>query len=942
MNVKLKVLTAGVLFFTGQVVMAQETKKDQEKEIDEVVVVGYQKKKSEVVSSAVTVVSGESMSKFSPITTGANILQGKSTGLDITSFSGKPGSGAQINVRGLGNVTTTQGASNPLFVIDGVIIGNDDRSQTIFNAINPNDYESISVLKDAAAAAIYGSQGANGVIVVTTKTGKSGRPVLNFTSRLGFSEKIKDINFSMMNATQKVEYENKMAAMGITNYTAFTSQEANEAIANNHDWQKDILRTSFIESYLLSVRGGNESAKYAISLGHDSDNGIIQNIHAYKRLTGRFKVDATPNKRLNLGAGMGVNYGVTQDPRDRNNVQNPIRAMYDYNPYEKVYNADGSYNSTYQGFPILEALKNNPEFNKNIIIDGNVYAQYKIIEGLSVKSLLGGYFNNYRYDYRILRGSFLDNILGLNGDTSQRVDNRFKYTNTNTINYVKNFGNHNFDLLGLVEYTEFRNEVIRSRGRNFSSPTLSELSNASTPFQVAGYKENYKTFSYGSFLSYDYDNKYIVTGSIRQDADSRFGANNVYSQPFWSASIAWNIARENFLSNLKFINTFKVRASIGTRGYNNIALNLNNVLLSGGINGSYPTVVANNNYGNPDLKWEVTKSQNYGAELGMFNNRLRFNVDYFIDKKVDFLLSVPNYSSEGGEYATTINAGDLTNKGLELSLAYDILKSSKGFNWSVRANSTFMKYNLNKLNGSETERIQGINILREGLEPFTFYLVRSVGVNSDNGNEIYLDKDGNKTEIYSPSNVVAIDGKSPLPSIYGGFNTTFSFKGFDLNADFNFKYGNYTYNYMARNMLNFQNGAQSNMRVDAVNYWTTKGQTDVLPKPNTTKTAPNGVVGLQITDRFLQDASYLRLRNVSIGYTFNKQTFGESFPVNKIRISLTGQNLATWTKFEGDPEVSIGSAESQTGAGQTFISGAYSLYSYPNVKTYLMGIEIEF
>lgn len=943
MNVKLCMITTAVLFFTGQTVHAQKKASDTLKEakIEEVVVTGYQKKSKDEVTSAITVVSGKSLSNFSASTMGSNALQGKAAGVDISALNGKPGGGSAINIRGLGNITTSVGASNPLFVIDGFIVGNDQRAQDVFNSINPSDYENISVLKDAAAAAIYGSQGANGVIVLTTKSGKSGKPVITLSSRMGFSEKIKDINFRMMNSAEKIDYENKMVGLGIPGYKQWSNEATSAALALDHNWQRDILRTSFIESYQLGIRGGNDKSKYTISLGYDSDNGIVQNIHAYKRYTGRMKYEANPNDRLSFGASMGVNYSASQEIRDRNNTQNPFRAMYDYNSFEPVYRADGSYNPTRQGFPILEALKNNPENINSLIFDGNIFAQYKIAEGLNFKSQLGGYFNNIRRTSKVLRGSFLDNILGINGSVVEQNQNRFRYTNSNTLNYVKSFGEHNFDLLGLVEYTEFRNDYISGTGRNFSSPSLSELGNASTPFAVAGYDELFRTFSYGAFLTYDYAKKYIVTASVRQDKDSRFGRNNVKSEPFWSLSGAWNVTNESFLKNNNILSLLKLRASIGTRGYNNIGLNLNNVLMSGGVYGNFPTITTNANYGNPDLKWEVTKSQNYGAEFGFLKNRIRGTVDYFIDQKKDFILSVPNFSSEGGAYSTNINAGNLSNKGLEISLSADVIKSS-GFLWSLRANTSIMSYKLNKLRDGETERIYGINILREGYEPFSFFLVRSAGINSANGNEIYYTKDGGTTEVYNSNDAVLIENKSPLPKFYGGFGTSLSYKSFDLQADFTFKSGNYTYNYMALNMLNYSNGTTSNMRADAANYWTAPGQTNVLPRPNNTTNAPGGITGLQATDRFLQDASYIRLRNVSIGYTFDKRTIGESLPVNKIRLSLTGQNLATWTKFQGDPEVSVGSGENQTGAGQTFINGAFALYSYPAVKTFLFGIEIEF
>lgn len=943
MNVKLCIMTTAVLFFTGQVVSAQKKTKDSIKEasIDEVVVTGYQKKSKDEVTSAITVVSGKALSNFSSSTMGSNALQGKAAGVDISALNGKPGSGSVINIRGLGNITTSVGASNPLFVIDGFVVGNDQRAQDVFNAINPSDYENVSILKDAAAAAIYGSQGANGVIVLTTKSGKSGRPVITLSSRIGFSEKIKDINFRMMNSAEKIDYEKKMYALGIGGYTAWTNSNASAALALDHDWQKDILRRSAIESYQVGIRGGNEKSKYTFSLGYDSDNGIVQNIHAYKRYTGRMKYEAAPTDRFNFGASMGVNYSMSQEIRDRNNEQNPFRAMYSYNPYEPVYNADGSYNPTKRGFPILEALKNNPENINTLIFDGNIFAQYKITNGLNFKTQLGGYYNNVRRSSKILRGSYLDNVLGIGGSVVEQNQNRFRYTNSNTLNYVKTFGNHSIDLLGLVEYTEFRNDYISGTGRNFAIPTISELSNASTPFAIAGYNELYRTFSYGAFLTYDYAKKYILTASARQDKDSRFGKNNVKSEPFWSLSGAWNVTNEDFLKDNSVLSLLKLRASIGTRGYNNIGLNLNNVLMSGGGYGSFPTAALNANYGNPDLKWEITKSQNYGAEFALINNRIRVTVDYFIDQKKDFILAIPNLSSEGGAYTKYINAGDLKNKGLEISFSADIIKT-KDFNWTIRANTSLMSYKLNKLRNGETERIYGNNILREGYEPFSFYLVRSAGINPNNGNEIYYTKDGGTTEIYNSNDAVLIEGKSPLPKLFGGFGTSVAYKGFDLQADFSYKLGNYTYNTMALNMLNYSNGTTNNMRADAADYWTAPGQTNVLPRPNNTSNAPGGITGLQTTDRFLQDASYIRLRNVSIGYTIDKKTIGESLPVNRIRVSLSGQNLATWTKFEGDPEVSIGSGENQTGAGQTFINGAFALYSYPAVKTYLFGIEIEF
>lgn len=943
MNLKLRTLSVGVLFFAADAVMAQRTKPtntQEAKDIEEVVVIGYQKKKAEKVTSAVVQVSSESLQKMAPTTTATNMLQGKMAGVDITAFSGKPGSGANINIRGLGNIGTSPGASSPLIVLDGNILGNDTNAQFLFNAIPPGDIESVSTLKDAAAAAIYGSQGANGVIVVTTKSGKSGRPIISYTSRLGMAEKPEDINYKMMNAAQKLQYENELAALKVEGYTLRTQKEIDDLVANNHDWQRDILRTSFIQNHNLALRAGTDKIKYSASLTYDSDNGIIQHLDAFKRIGGRFKLDATPTEKLNLGFNFGTTWRKTQEQRDRNNDQNPIKAMYMYNPYETVFLPSGAYNPTSQDFAILNALQREPSISENVIVDLGIYGEYKLSPDFSYKLQGTGIYNAGQSDKRTLLGSELHRLLRSNS-SGKTLSNTFNYTLTNTLNYNKQIGKHNIDVLALAELRENLFSTVGLSGRDFSSPVNSEISNTSTPFSTSGYSQKYMNFGYGAFATYDYDSRYLLTASIRRDADSRFGKNNVWSQPFWSVSAAWNLGREPFLENTS-INDLKLRASYGLRGFNNIPLFINQITLRGGSYGDNPvnpTLYPQDTHGNDNLKWEVTKTTNLGIEYSLFKRRLTGTVDYFIDKKENFIFPISNAGVIGGSYDTYINAGAMENKGWELSANLDILKSSRGLNWSVRGNITLMNYNLEKLNDGETELIQSINILRPNHTPFEFYLVRSGGINRQNGREIFIRKDGTMTEEYYSADRVGLDGKSPLPKGYGGFGTTFSYRNFDLSADFYFKYGNYIYNYMAWNGLDYTNGGLYNMRADAIDYWTPNNVNASLPAPAPTA---NGQKGLQITDRFLQDGSFLRFRNLSLGYTFTKANFGNDMPVNRVRLSLTGQNLMTWTRFEGDPEVSVGSGESQLGAGQTFISGAYALYSYPQLRSFLFGIDVEF
>ncbi|MFC3160384.1 TonB-dependent receptor plug domain-containing protein [Chryseobacterium arachidis] len=343
--------------FTGQSINAQTVKRDtttKVKQIEEVVLVGVQKKKKEEITQAVSVVGGEELTRMSASSTGiTNMLQGKMSGLQVSTNSGKPGEPGSIRIRGAVNVSSVLGASDPLFVVDGIYM-----TQRQFNAIPASDIESVTELKDAASTAVYGARAANGVIVVTTKRGKSGKPSIVYDTRFGFAFKPKDKNFTMMNTSQKIQYENEMSGLGINPNPVYTSEEAALLLANDHDWSKDILRNSTIQYHNLSIRGGSETNSYFVSLGYDSDSGILQELDGFKRYNARFNFDQKITDKLKMGFDFGIVNTKTQDQRFSYNALSPFYSIYTLNPYETIYDSDGSFNPTTNSINPIDLRRN--------------------------------------------------------------------------------------------------------------------------------------------------------------------------------------------------------------------------------------------------------------------------------------------------------------------------------------------------------------------------------------------------------------------------------------------------------------------------------------------------------------------------------------------------------------------------------------------------------
>ncbi len=935
MNVKLRVLSAGALFFLGGVAMSQQKPVDttsNEKEIAEVVVLGVQKKKKDEISQAVSVVAGEELNRMSASSTGVtNMLQGKMSGLQVSANSGKPGEPGSVRIRGAVNVSSTLGASDPLFIVDGVYM-----TQRQFNAIPATDVESVTQLKDAASTAIYGARAANGVIIVTTKRGKKGIPSVSYETRYGFSFKPKDVNFRMMNTAEKIQYENQMSSLGINPNPIYTEQQTKDLLAKDHDWSKDILRNSTIQYHNLSVRGGGDKNMYYASLGYDADSGILQELDGFRRYNARFNFDQTLTDKIKMGFDFSVINTKTEDQRFSYNALSPFYSIYTLNPYETVYLPNGKFNPTTNSINPVDLRRNEITEDWRTRISGQIFGSYEFFKGLTFRSSFGNNYDIRKNKYVVRKGSDIGAVYGTpDGSIRDTRTDLWTYVFNNKLDFNKTFGDHKLGAIAMFEYSQEEFGSLAGTKRVMLGPDITDVGSAATPFSITGNTTSTRYVSTLGILDYSFANRYIISGSIRRDGNSRLGEGNKYGN-FWSASVAWNLAKEPFF-NVPFFNDIKFRYSIGTTG--NIAALADYQNLRTIVSGDYgtdPTSGPSNSVGNKDLKWESKKSQNLGVDLVMFRNRIKLTAEVFKDDRKDFLYLIPNTQYEGGGYiySSVTNAGNIEIKGLESELNAEIIKTQH-FDWSIRANVSMLKYMVKSLYGNNTELnldgASGFVKMRVGEEPTIFKLVRSAGVDANTGKALYYKLDGSITDVYSSGDAQYLSGKSTLPSVYGGFGTSFRYKGFDLNADFSFQAGGYSYNVMAQNLVDFSGYAQ-NLSTDAFNYWKNPGDTNVLPAPT--------VGGIEQTDAFLQKTDFIRFRSLEVGYTFSKEFLGESIPVKSIRVYGSGQNLALWTNYTGDPEVAVAS-ETQVNNG-AFIPGAMSLYNYPTTRTFLLGLQVNF
>ncbi len=921
--------------------------------LDEVVVVGYGTQKRTEVTGAISSVSSEKLTAL-PTSGLDQALQGRAAGLTVIS-NGAPGYSSTMRVRGISTVND----ANPLYVVDGVV------TTTISN-ISPSDIESIEVLKDASTAAIYGSLGSNGVIMVTTKKGKAGNVVVALDGYYGVQ--YTKARYDLMNSAQYEEYATGGAFTTPTVYT--DPAYADRTTAAETDWQDEIYQNGPMQDYNLSLSGGTENSTFRLSAGYLNQQGIVikTGLERYN-----FRVNSDFKKgRLKIGENLSLSYS-TQNPLADNGGRSLLEHAIKMAPYLPVYNPDNP--GGFQGptssvdgqdaeNPVRIMEHNSLKTNIQDIL-GNIYGELELIKGLKFRTNLG--LQDERIVSNQLFPTYNDDNLGGNTHRATFANifkNRatysaFLFTNNFTYNLTL-ADKHNFELLALTEYSAVNSTVLNTNSRNELSNAVNEVSNTN-PSLSSG-TINYYRISYLGRLNYNFDQKYLFSASWRTDASSRFGANKRWGT-FPSVSVGWNLAKEAFLSNVPYLSNLKLRGSWGRAGNDKIADYAYSSSLTSNMNYTFGNalLVGTTAAGRPnaDLKWEEITMTNVGLDLGLLNNQFTLSVEYYINKSDDLLMQVPLPLSSG-DWTGTIpqNAGSMETKGFELQLGFNDFEGD--FQWSANLNLGTFKNEVLSLGGATY--ISGFGFEGEDLnrceigEPaFFFYGWDFDGIfqsaseaeNYMGGSQHTLNastagdfriKDTNGDGVISATDRTNIG--NPFPKMTLGLDLNASYKGLDLNVFISGVYGNKLYN---TNLYDLQAMPRLfNAGVEVLDRWTPTNPSNTIPRAGAV------AANAQASSRFVEDGAYTKLKNITLGYTLPSSLLKNK--LTKLRIYVSAQNMICLTKYSGlDPEVgrytSNGTVLGQIGAPQTTAqnyANGIDVGNYPIPKSVIAGFQITF
>ena len=883
------------------------------KQLSEVVVTGYGTTVEKELTGSVASVSAEAL-EDRPVASVDQLLQGQVAGLQSVSTSGQPGANQQVRIRGIGSINA---GSDPLYVVDGVIINTGDVSRLTTTSnqlagLNPNDIESVSILKDAASTSIYGSRGANGVIIITTKKGRAGKTKFNFSTEHGYTEiaKVPDAG-EFLNAAEWLEITREglvNAGYGTNTINSFMNQ-LGEGSGVDTDWRDLVTRTGSQSTYNLSASGGNEKTRFFISGGlFDQEAPVIGS--ELRRISGSLNLNHTINEKIDFFSTLNISNIEQNTPAAGGAFANPVGAIAFLLPTQTPYNPDGTLNISRTGildfggnYNPLYLVENDNRDLANTKVIGSLGGGWNITDGLRFTSQVGVdyinleermYWNPFHGDGR--------NYGGYGFDYYTRI---FNWTSTNLLNYrftVPGVELLTADVTVGYEAQESKEYRITSSANNFPPTTaLTGTVVAASPVDASATGSDYSFSSVLSRANISYADKYVVSGSFRRDGSSRFGSENRYGN-FWSVGVSWNVDEEAFLQNVDLISTLKLRASYGVNGNGDIGNYTWRPLFGYGINYNQQPGGAFSNIGNINLTWEQNKPFNVGVDLGFLNDRFSLTADYYVRTTSDLLFSRPISRTTG---FTTIleNIGEMKNSGFELSIGGFIFDG--GFKWKTNFNIASNENEITKLPEGE-DIIDGAFILREGLDYRTFYVRQWAGVDPQTGNPLWW-KDADKTETTSTyTQAVRVPYESASPEVFGGFNNTFSFKGFTLDALIVYNYGNYVRDSWEYYQMD---GAYplANKYRKVLDRWQQPGDMTNVPRYQ------YGLVNNSnsFSTRFLYKGDYIRLRNVQFGYDL-PLSWIERVKLSRANVYVRGTNLLTKVYDDDlpiDPEAGINGAQ---------------------------------
>jgi len=893
--------------------------------LDEVIVVAYGTQKREAKTGSVGVVTNDRIQNI-PETSVDKMLSGKIAGVQVTSTSGQPGSNSQIRIRGISSILA---GTEPLYVIDGIAVMSGDQSYftntgNALASLNPNDIEAITILKDAAASSIYGSRAANGVILITTKSGKTGATKVNFRSSYGFEQLANDRNYRPLNGNEflTLTRQSVINAGGnpddnsVGNKKYYFPLSLRDSTQTN--WLDAVTRTGSIYNAELSVEGGNEKTTNFFSINYEKHEGIVYGSD-FEKMAFRSNIDQKISEKLKLGTRLTGAHTVANDvPMQSMYYANPLFAAMMIQPFRKVQNADGTYN-----LDIAENANTNPvatakydtQWEKQYKLNGNVYLEWNIIKDLAAKTtnsieVTDGEGNRYW------------NPLANFGTTLGTLQtSRTKYlqlTTSNTLTYNKIIGSHSLSVIGGQEATSYKYNEYYIYSPDID-PNIPFPNSATSLNDDADYNESaYTMLSFFGVANYNYKSKYFLQASLRSDGSSRFGEKNRWGT-FWSVGASWNIHNESFMTDYKFINLLKLRASYGLSGnfdignYDQYGLYSN--VQYDGLSGMTPSQPAN-----PNLGWENNAEYNLGLDYA-FLDRFTGSFDVYSRKTLDMLLNYP-LSRTSGFTSIRTNIGSVKNSGFEFMIDANIIENKK-FQWSVGFNIAHNNSEILNL-GKDNQFIPDNNRLvhKVGEHLYSFYLYDYAGVNPANGDAMWRDVNGNLTNKYADAN--RIIAGSPEPKYTGGVNTKVTYAGLTLDVNLEYKTGNLVS--IEENRYANSDGYSwgNNSANTQLDYWMQPGDIARNPKPIANNSTNSS--GYRST-RWLFDGSYLRIKNVTLSYMIPK-TILNKLGLQGLKVYASAVNLYTFNKVDYyDPERGV------DGCGFGI---------YPQTKKVMAGIELSF
>ena len=909
--------------------------------LNEVVIVGYGVSSKQALTGSVTTLRPDRLEQV-PLASVEQTLQGNVAGLQSMAGSGQPGSNVQIRIRGIGSISAS---SEPLYVIDGipVIAGDVTRSNTTANtmaSLNPNDIATLTVLKDASATSIYGSRGANGVILITTKNGKKGKPKVSLKTQVGYndwavpdSRQLRSLNSRQYTEMYLEGWMNRGESLERAierfegHYPGAVDFGPNGDIQNINvetDWLDLVQRNGANSSYDLSISGGSDVFTYFASAGYFKQEAPII-YSGLERYSSRLNLSASPSDKLTITNNLNISYLDQKGMSGGSGWANPIYNSLFLAPVIPLKDEQGRFYGDHKSFfmggnnPVGSLSGDDERFFTQTRIMDMISGEYEIIEGLKFKSQWAfDLLNVQEFFYR--NGRYGDGR-NVGGSATESIINRLNYIGTQTLSY-NTILSEKHSLTALAGYEAQKDEAKRvfTRGTGFPNPVLRTLASAANPTDASSDLSEYSFASLFGRLDYNFNSKYYLSLSLRRDGSSRFGINNRHGT-FWSVGASWRLSEEAFLANNSFVDDLKLRISYGTNGNAGIG-NYDHIPLFG-FGADYDGVPGGgaSNIGNVDLTWESNTAFNIGLDFAIAS-RFDGTIEYF-DRESDNLLLDRPISRTTGFSSLTQNFGAMRNSGLELTLNATVLSGEK-FNWSVGGNITFLKNEITRL---DEEIVDGTKIRREGLDFQSYYMFEWAGVNPDDGTPLWY-TDLSKTE--TTGDVRSLDrlvsGRSATPDWFGGFNTNISYGDFGLDAQFSSSWGNYIYDATAR--FTQGDGALTPRSQTHLNLSRWQNPGDVTDVPYFRWGGNNRSNSSNMT-RWLHDASFVRLRNLTLSYSLPADLV-KKVKVNNARVYFRAVNLWTYTKDSDlylDPEAQV--------------SGIVSS-PIPNVKTITFGLDLGF